>query len=110
MKPPQNFQSVVLGVERLDSRLDLVVVVAVDGQDVEVERLELFFQRGAVHDRLGGAVDLEVVAVQHDTEVGELIVGGKHESLPALALFHLTVTEDNSYLRPSAWYLDSPKL
>ena len=48
----------------------------------------------AVHDRLGGAVDLEVVAVQHDAEVGELIVGGEHESLPALALFHLTVTED----------------
>ena len=30
---------VVLGVERLDGGLDLVVVVAVDGQDVEVERL-----------------------------------------------------------------------
>ncbi len=61
---------------------------------LKLKALSFFFQRVAVHDRLGGAVDLEVVAVQHDTEVGELIVGGEHESLPALALFHLTVTED----------------
>ena len=35
-----------------------------------------------------------MVAVQHDAEVGELIVGGKHERLPALALFHLAIAKD----------------
>ena len=85
---------VVFRVESLDGGLDGVIIVAIDGQNVEIESLELFFQRVAVHDRLGGAVDLQMVAVQEDAEVGELVVGRKHERLPALALFHLAVAHD----------------
>ena len=82
------------GVEGVHGGLDLVVVVAVDGQHVEVEGFHLLFQRLAAHDRLGAAVDLQAVAVQEHAQVGKLIVGGKHEGLPALAFLHLAVAHD----------------
>ena len=35
-----------------------------------------------------------MVAVQHDAEVGQAVVRSKHKGFPALALFHLAVTQD----------------
>ena len=81
-------------MESLHGALDLVKVVAVDGDHIEVEGAQLIFQRGAVHDSLGGAIDLQMVAVQHHAQVRKAVVGGKHKGLPAFALFHLAIAQN----------------
>ena len=84
----------LFGVEGFHRSLDLVQVVAVDGQHLEAEGLQLFVLGGAVHDFFNGAVDLQMVQVQKDAEIVQLVVGRKHKGLPALALFDLAVAHD----------------
>ena len=84
----------LFGVEGFHRSLDLVQVVAVDGQHLEAEGLQLFVLGGAVHDFFNGAVDLQMVQVQKDAEIVQLVVGRKHKGLPALALLDLAVAHD----------------
>ena len=68
--------------------------MAVDGDDVEAEGGELLVQGLQRHDVLGGAVDLEAVHVHDDAQVIQLVLGGGHKGLPALALVQLAVAHD----------------
>ena len=77
-------------IERVVDGLD---VVAVDLDDVPVERAELVGDGAEAHDLGAGAVDLQAVVVDDRDEVGEALVGGEHRRLPDLALLQLAIAE-----------------
>ena len=91
----QNHSGLALGggsfLEGLD---DLVIVVAVDLDDVPAEGLALLVQRLGGHDVGGAAVDLQAVHVDDGAQVVQLILGSGHESLPNLALGDFAVAQD----------------
>ena len=81
------------GAERGKRAFDLVKVVAVDGDDVEAERLHLRIDRRAVHDLFRRAVDLQTVEVDDNAQVIQLEVRGEHEGLPDLAFLDFAVAQ-----------------
>ena len=66
----------------------------VHGDEVTAEGLDLFIVRRGADDLVDGSVDLQTVVVNDDTEVVQLVVGGKHECFPNLTLLAFTVTDD----------------
>ena len=80
-------------VEHLESLLQIGEGVAVADDGVEAEGVHLAVQRLRVHNFAGGAVNLQAVDINHNAEVVQLVVVGKHKGLPALALLDLAVTQ-----------------
>ena len=80
--------------ERLDERGD---VVAVDLARVPAERLELGGDVAEIAHLLGGAVDLQPVAVDDGDQVVKLAMGGEHGRLPHLALLALAVAQQREH-------------
>ena len=88
----------------MPARDQRAVAVADDG--VKAEGIHLLVKQFAVHDLAVGPVDLQAVHVDHDAEVIQLIVVGKHQCFPALALFDLAVTQQGVHVDvrvPSSW-------
>ena len=82
----------LVGLFRLVQRvLDLIEVVAVDDDGVKAEGLELGIERLYAADFLGGAVDLQTVAVHDDGQVIKAVVTREHRGFPDLALFAFAV-------------------
>ena len=81
------------GLCGLHSLLDGIEIVAVDGLHMEAESLQLVHDGVGAHNIGNIAVDLQAVVVDDDAQVIQLIVGGEHERLPALAFLDLAVTQ-----------------
>src|SRR5579884_2583465 len=84
-------RGVIGGVEGVEDIEDRIEVVAVDGVDPPAEALKALGERLEAHDRLGLAVDREVVAIDDADERAELELVGRHRGLPDLALVELAV-------------------
>ena len=76
------------------SCLDGVKIVAIDHLHVETKRAELLVDGAGAANLFHRAVDLQAVVVHNQAEIVKLLMGGKHGSLPDLALLDLTVAED----------------
>ena len=85
-------------VKQDECLLQISQAVAVADDGVKAESIHLLIQRFAVHDLGGGAVNLQAVHIDHDAEVIQLIVVGKHKCFPALALFDLAVTQQGVHV------------
>ena len=72
-------------------RVHGVDVVAVDADDIPSEGRKARLHGILVHDLLGGAGDLQAVAVHHGAQVVQLVLGGAHGALPDGALGQLAV-------------------
>ena len=75
------------------SRLDLIKIVCVAGDDVPAEGTELLVVRRGVHYVGHGAVDLQTVPVHDGDQIIKTVVCGKHRRLPDLPFLALTVTD-----------------
>src|SRR5450759_1333058 len=70
----------------------LLHIVAVDADDVPVERAQLGCDGIDAHDLGTLAVDLEAVVVDDGTQVVQLELRPRHQCFPDLALLDLSVT------------------
>lgn len=68
--------------------------MTVDLIEIKAEGAELGGQVAQTHDLVVAAIDLQAVVVDDDSQVVQLIVVGRHEGLPDLALLTLAVAQN----------------
>ena len=76
---------------------ELLMVVAVDLDDLPAERPPLVRERLEAEDVLRAAEDLQPVAVDHDGDIAETVVRGHQCRLPVAALGALAIGHDHEH-------------
>ncbi len=74
-------------------------VVTVNLQHVPVKRFPFVAQVVERHHHFGGAVNLNIIAVDNDDHIRQLVLGGQHNSFPVVAFVQFAVA--NGYIYPS---------
>ena len=80
-------------MEILERIFDLDEVVTVNGDGTEPEVPHLGIHRVGGHHFAGGAVDLQPVQVNNDTEIVQFVLGGEEERFPHFPLLDLAIAE-----------------
>ena len=82
-------------MEILERIFDLGEVVTVNGDGTEPEVPHLGIHRVGGHHFAGGAVDLQPVQVNHDTEIVQFVLGGEEERFPHFPLLDLAIAQES---------------
>ena len=79
----------------LKSLTDVVKIMSVNGDYMEIEGFKLLVDRIRVVDLRDVAVNLKIVVVYDDAEVGQLLRAGEQSGFQYLSFLQLTIAEES---------------